>query len=248
MENIKIQLQEDITGLMKQVTYERELKGWKEKQIDGMIHLVGDSTSETKETKNYSEYRKLVHSLFDNIDTYFKLNNGFTDDYINEFSSEISKEIQIVRVLMIDSQVEKRNEQYRCLNSVYLMLIEGLKKFEDRKPREIRSYTSMGDSEGKIIEAVRKCTCSECHRELPVTSHNFYTDRKTGELSTLMCKSCAKKYILKSEGHLIDYLKKMDAPYIRSIWNQSKNDLGEYMSKLNFSNNRGTTFKDSKFI
>jgi hypothetical protein len=218
------------------------------------------------EDKNYSSYRKLLDTLKKSIDVYkrYPYSCSNQDDiFYNKILINMNKELEEIQTLKEDSLKRRNDEQYRCLVDCFNKLLEiiegiersaplgGLKINLDKETIEIdkgnleRTITALTESK-KLVDYYR---CPECGMDLRLINSNFYGSKKTEGFDTTMCKPCARKYVLKSEGHLIAYLKRIDVPFIRRLWNNSNNDLGKYLVKISLENIvRDTAFKDSEFI
>lgn len=223
---------------------------------------VATNLGEVIESKNYSTYRKLIDSLKKLVDTYKRTVTNHDERYINHLIFRLNVEIEELHELKVDSLKRKNDEQYRCLIDVYSKLIEMVESVERIKPqiKGIELHIDQGLKTLGIEQLDKICSeihnsnitgrhiCPECDFEWLLNDSNFFVNRNNGKLITIMCKSCAKKYVLKSEGHLLNFLRKIDYPFIRQDWIKSKNDLGEYFKLINMGRDRGKLFKHSEFI
>jgi hypothetical protein len=134
MEQTRTQiLQKDIMNLLEKIKEERS--NYKTTQLikkDGIPSMVFNSEIKPNE-KDYNDYKRLIETLNKSINTYSRLeqeniDNQFKYDYYKGFYKtlieKIENEINNVHSLMEDSLTNNRLNQYRCLNYVYLILIE----------------------------------------------------------------------------------------------------------------------------
>jgi hypothetical protein len=83
---------------------------------------------ETDDNKNYNDYKKLIDTLIQDIYTYRRLFPYNDIDYSN-IMQWIKEETNVVHKLMVDSKDRNNYGQYRCLNYVYIKLLDELNSY-----------------------------------------------------------------------------------------------------------------------
>lgn len=159
-EQLKV-LENDIKELIEMVKEERTSR--KSAKIQTLVGKNYVYLKETDENKDYTDYKKLIDTLISNFRTYLRFREVKYDNEISIiFKNWCEDEINNIHKLMEDSKNRENYGQYRCLNYVYIKLLDELNSYSLRKPLNIvidgtiESSNNIGESLKLIMDKIDK--------------------------------------------------------------------------------------------
>ena len=264
MENSrKLIIEQDIKDLLKKIQGERQSRKLKRalKDENGFTTKLFPGLEE----KNYSDYSKLINSLFNLLDSCKKIStdNQFSYVFGNDIIQELNSEIDKVHMLMKESLDRDNSDQYRCLNDIYAKLIgltnfvekyigkeevlstknmeaisELMKRVPNLLPNHIPIFTQNSEARGK--DTTKKCI--HCGKEKILRKFNILNGNELN-----WCKDCSENYTVRDTFDFIHYLQENDVAFYYNLWVESKENLLEYYKLLSIAQDIDKTFKGSIF-